>query len=483
MNYQSKYVLASKVFEHFDKETFKSLYALCIFPINDVFEPLFTEEFDIAPLFGGRGGGKSDTVAYHLLEECENEKYFKCYYGRNVFDTVRESFHAVLISAIEILGKENDYIYSKTSTGSLNIIHKRTGNKFVAFGGDKPDKLKSIKDPTHIVFEEADQFSLEVFTQMGATLRTERGKNRMYLIFNTEKVRESHWIRKVFFPELSKKTQDEAFKTNKKILKIFANYTDNYFINQEAYLEQLKLNAAGNHHQLEAAANGAWGVEINQNPFFYAFDRDFHVGNAKYINKNRYVDLSFDFNHTPMTLIVGQLDDMNKQVRVFDHIQADPNTLKDKTPIEAVCQLFINKYITTGLVPLNIIRVTGDASGKQKKSDRRRGEDFFSDILKYLGLRSGSLYLPRKNYEHKTSYNVINRVLYGLKNDDFVIDTELLFLIEEIEKAYPSDDNFSLDKAKKEFGLHALDAWRYLMLLWFTPSDYQKKLMYLTKKD
>lgn len=482
MAYSSNYVLASKFFKNFSLEEIKKLYALRLFPINDVFEPLFTEDFDVFLGYGGRGGGKSDTVAFHLLEECENEKYFKCYYGRNVFDTVRNSFHATLVTAIELLGRENEYGYSKQPNGSLDIIHKRTGNKFIAFGGDKPDKLKSIKDPTHIVFEEADQFSLEVFTQMGATLRTIRGKNRMYLLFNTEKVNERHWIRRVFFPELSKEKPDEELQSNKKLLKIFCNYTDNYFIDQDAYYENLKLNSAGNHHQLEASARGAWGVEINKNPFFYAFNETIHTGNAKYINDKRYVDLSFDFNHTPVTLIVGQLDDMNKEVRIFDHIQADPNTTKDKTPIEAVCQIFIDKYIKTGLVMLSNIRITGDASGTQKKADRRRGEDFYTDILRYLGLKSGALYLPKKNYLHITSYEIINKVLYSLQNDNFIIDTDLIFLIEEIQKAYPSK-NYSLDDAKKEFGLHALDAWRYLILLWFSPKDYEKKLLYLTKKE
>jgi hypothetical protein len=50
-----------------------------------------------------------------------------------------------------------------------------------------------------------------------------------------------------------------------------------------------------------------------------------------------------------------------------------------------------------------------------------------------------------------------------------------------LEKAYPGK-NFSLDEAKKEFGLHALDAFRYLLLMWFTPKDYEKKILYLQKK-
>ena len=481
MSYQSKYALASKVFEYYTLENYKELYDASIFPINDVFQPLFTKDFDVFLGFGGRGGGKTDHVAYHLIEECINDPYFSCYYGRNVFDTVRGSFHSTLITCIELLHLESEFTYSKAPNGTLEILHNKTGNKFTAFGGDKPDKLKSIKDPTHIVFEEADQFSLEVFTQMGATLRTLRGKNRMYLIFNTEKVNGRHWLARVFFPELLTEGDGIGFDTNKRILKIFCNYTDNYFIDQETYYETLKLNSAGNQHQLEAATRGAWGVELNGNPFFYALRKDLHVGNAKYILQNTYMDLSFDFNHTPMTLIVGMFNKIQGQALVIDHISADPNTLEGKTPIEAVCEIFIKRYLLTGLVQLNNIRVTGDASGTHKTASRRRGEDFYTDILKYLGLKRSALILPKKNYLHKTSYEVINKVLYSFINGELIIDEDLHILLDDLVKAYPAE-NYSLDKAKKEYGLHALDAFRYLMLLWFNPKDYLKTIEYILKQ-
>ena len=72
MSYSSKYALASKVFKYFDIESYKELYDVGVFPINDIFKPIFTEYFDILLAYGGRGGGKSDTVAFQLIEECIN---------------------------------------------------------------------------------------------------------------------------------------------------------------------------------------------------------------------------------------------------------------------------------------------------------------------------------------------------------------------------------------------------------------------------
>lgn len=117
-----------------------------------------------------------------------------------------------------------------------------------------------------------------------------------------------------------------------------------------------------------------------------------------------------------MTLLVGQLDVSIRKAKIIDHISADPLTMHGKTPIEAVCELFLRKYIYTGIVQLSHIRITGDASGKQMKADRRRGEDFYSDIIKYLGVRHTVINLPRKNFLHATSYKIINRVFLWLNS-------------------------------------------------------------------
>jgi hypothetical protein len=39
-------------------------------------------------------------------------------------------------------------------------------------------------------------------------------------------------------------------------------------------------------------------------------------------------------------------------------------------------------------------------------------------------------------------------------------------LEKDIKRSFPDKDK-SLNQAKKQFGLHVLDAWRYLMDLWF----------------
>lgn len=473
--YRSKYILASKFFELYDREDLQHFYNLGIFPINDVFKPLFTEDFDIALLYGGRGSGKSDSVTLHLIEECMNEKYFMCLYGRDVYKRIRTSIHKGIVEAIEMLGYQEEFIYGKLPNSSLDIIHKSTGNSFIAIGGDNPDSLKSISDPTHIYLEEADQFREEAFTQLGPTLRTIRGKNRMYLLFNTEKVTKTHWLWKTFFTDEN--------KSKKKILKIFSIYTDNYFINQAEYYETLRVNSVGNQHQLEAAANGAWGVQLNKNPFFYAFDYNEHTSDLSdyEFSGTSYIDLSFDFNHTPMTIVVGQFDMGSKCLVILDHIES-PEVLRNITPIEYVCMEFKRKYIDSGKVLLSHLRITGDASGTARKADRKFTENFYTDIMQTLGVKRSQIHIPKANPMHKQSYLVINYMLNELRRGEFLVDRSLEILIDDINKAYPNE-KYSLDPAKKEFGLHALDAFRYLQHLWFPQLKYKRIVKYLKKVE
>lgn len=89
------------------------------------------------------------------------------------------------------------------------ITCKTNGNKFIPFGADKADKLKSIKDPTHIWCEEFDQFAFTDFKHLYPTLRTLRGVNRFIGSFNTHEVLPTHWILKLFFPDLYEGTDKD----------------------------------------------------------------------------------------------------------------------------------------------------------------------------------------------------------------------------------------------------------------------------------
>ncbi|MBS1988745.1 phage terminase large subunit [Candidatus Dependentiae bacterium] len=235
-------------------------------PVNDIFFPFWNSRARIKLLYGGYGSGKSVDIADNLINQALNDKYFKCYYGRKIFDTVRGSCFETLYERIEDHGLQQYFSYSPAPTSTM-IIQCVNGNKFIPFGSDKPDKLKSIKDPTHIWCEEFDQFEdgdgekQGDFQLLFPRLRTTKAITQFIGSFNTAPVMPNHWVLKYFFPELyvGEKAKIDILD-GIDIQKIFANYSDNYFINQEEYYKQLVLASGGDTKLLDAIAKGDWGA-------------------------------------------------------------------------------------------------------------------------------------------------------------------------------------------------------------------------------
>jgi phage terminase large subunit len=385
------------------KEALKQVGAVAV---NDLLFYIWILVYDILLLFGGRGGGKSEAVCDKLLDECLSQEYFKCYYGRKVFDTVRGSCFATLVECIKKNRLESLFRYSEAENSSMIITCRSNGNSFIPFGSDKADKLKSIKDPTHIWCEEFDQFNFDDFKDLFPTLRTLRGANRFIATFNTHGVQMNHWIIKAFFSDmydgLDKDEIDvDKLVMDKRIEKIFVNYTDNYFIDQDKYRQTLWLSSAGNAEIFEGIANGAWGVAPNDMPWAFAFSKKKHVGSCKY-NPAYPIYLSWDFNRNPMACNVIQW--YNNTVYVLEVVK------KPKAGVDSMCEYIKVNY------PGCLFIVTGDYSGMTETSLFAEQVTHYKLIKHYLNLSEGQIKVqpnPKlaKNSTHVNSilafYNVV----------------------------------------------------------------------------
>lgn len=357
-------------------------------PVNDVLLPIWEKELaDLYLTYGGRGGGKSEAWADRLLDWCLTDKYFKCYYGRKVFDNVRDSCFATLVACIKKNKLEAYFKFSEADNSSM-IITCVNGNKFLPFGSDKAEKLKSIKDPTHIWCEEFDQFTQNDFKDLYPTLRTIRGSNIFVATFNTHSVLPTHWIFKVFFPKLYEGTDKEKDDTkikdilaNKKVSKIFINFTDNYFIDQDAYRELLWIAAAGNYAIFEGIAEGAWGIETNEDPWLFAFNRPKHVApHELFATPRQILYLAWDFNRNPAACVVLQWPDQQK-IQIID-------VIKEKNiGTEGICDIILDKY------PANeyVYMVTGDYSGDTASSIFKEQVTNYSMIKQKLGISENQI--------------------------------------------------------------------------------------------
>jgi phage terminase large subunit len=429
-------------------------------PVNDKLMPLWDLAYEILLVYGSRGGGKSEAIADELINECLSQKYFKCYYGRKVFDNVRHSQFDTLVASIKKLHLERYFIFSSTPTGSMEITCILNNNMFIPFGSDQASKLKSIKDPTHIWCEEFDQFDFDDFKTLYPTLRTKKGLNRFIASFNSYEVLPDHWILKVFFPEKYRSSQKSDVAVGdllkgKKVGKIFVNFADNYFIDQLTYRQTLWIAAAGNLIIFKGIAEGDFGVNLNETPYAYAFNRARHVSDGirikhPTINRNYPLILSFDFNRNPMTCTVAQHIEDKQKINILEVIKL-PNS-----GVDAVCEYILTHY------PGYLYIVTGDYNGDNVSSLYEEYVTHYEVIKSLLGITDLQIRIRPNPKQVKNSTHV-NLVLFYY--DICIHGENATPLVYDLEKVKRRADGTILkqDRDKPDQQADALDTFRYLV--------------------
>jgi hypothetical protein len=400
-------------------------------PINEVFWNFWAERAKINLLYGGYGSGKSVFIADLYINLALNTTYFKGLFGRKVAEDVRDSVFATICDRIEYFGLEDHFIYSRASNSKMRIRVWKTGNIMIPFGADRIDKLKSVKDVTHIFCEEFDQFEVHDYRLLISRLRVEDIETQFFAAFNTDKVTKEHWLYKEFFND------DMPFQEGR-LLKIFCNYTDNVFINQAEYEQTLWESAGFEEKRFREIAGGEWGTADTTNKYSWAFERPKHVlskDKQPYdIILSRPIYLSFDFNVDPITCTVSQHDGL-KWSRTFKEYRLR------NSDIYQLCERIKTDFPGCYLV------ATGDASGRNRNASNKGGMSFIMIIKQELELSEKQIQFPTSNPGVKDRRMLWNAILR--KHPDFKIYDDCLFLIDDLE-TLPVDEQGLVPKAKAE---------------------------------
>ncbi len=126
---------------------------------NDVYLP-YTDNLDrILILWGGRASGKSDFISKKIIYLMLKEPYFRGILIRNTFATIKDSQYQTVKDNIIELGLESLFEFTVNPL-QIKCVN---GNLLYARGMDEPAKIKSIKDPTTLWFEEEVPDSEEDF--------------------------------------------------------------------------------------------------------------------------------------------------------------------------------------------------------------------------------------------------------------------------------------------------------------------------------
>ena len=338
--------------------------------VNEAFVPLIENRDRYLILYGGRSSSKSDFTAKKLIFRCLTEKYFKYVLVRTNYNTIKESQYDTIKSIIEEWGIES---YFEFKLSPLEIICKN-GNRFICRGCDDPKKLKSIRNPTGVWWEE-DVPSYEDFVTITLTVRSNEADYLQEIFTINPEVDgdyNEHWFYKRFF---GNRTETSFRDTNEieiggKLLKMswtvmHSTYKDNKWSRTDNIV-QLESYKTEDPHKYLIHTLGLWGNPARDGLFYKKFNRINNVDKIKY-NPNIALHISFDFNVRPyLSIVITQLVD--KTIYLIDEIAAkDPdNNTRD------ACRLFVNNYRShsSGLF------VYGDPSGR---SDSTRSEVGYND--------------------------------------------------------------------------------------------------------
>jgi phage terminase large subunit len=176
--------------------------------VPEIFEPLFTETKRYKLLHGGRGSGKSETIArYLLLSGLQKKERVLC--TREVQKSIKESVHQILKDIID----EFELGYQVTNT---SIRHPLTGTEFIFHGlrDDTSKSIKSVKGITKCWVEEAQTITKNSLDILIPTIR-EEGSEIIFSMNRTDEY-DPVWVMLGERPD-------------KNTLVIFANWYDNPF--------------------------------------------------------------------------------------------------------------------------------------------------------------------------------------------------------------------------------------------------------------
>jgi len=162
---------------------------------NKYFQQIISNRDRYLLLYGGRDGAKSYSVAQKIVSDIWNEKYCKAVLVRQRHVDIKDSQYQTILDVIAQWGL-NDYFDAIKSPLEIRCSN---GNMIIARGLDNPKKMKSIKDPSIIWAEEADEISLEAFRDIDLSIRCP-GKSLEQFIMTFNPSDEDIWLNNYFFP-------------------------------------------------------------------------------------------------------------------------------------------------------------------------------------------------------------------------------------------------------------------------------------------
>lgn len=391
-----------------------------------------------------------------------------------------------------------------------NYIECTLTGSYVRFRGlDDSEKIKGITGFKRVILEEISQFDEIDLKQIKKRLRGREGQ-QIIGIFNP--ISEDHWIKTNVFD------QEELEEVESDITGIWANKQGNLVILKTNYLDNIyivgkwQVNEKGelvqtggfvDQHVIDDFEKdkltdnayyqvyglGNWGKIRTGGEFWKDFNVNKQLTKIGW-NEELPIHITFDENVNPfLTCLVWQIIPA-MEIRSKDGallwtkkqaIQIDEICLPDpRNRRHHVCNEFIARYPVLRVKGLFIY---GDRTSLKEDTAKEKGENFFTDISKYLKDYRPTQRLQSVNPSVVQSAGFINQTYRGETSIEILINERCKKSIYDYQYALEDSDG-TLKKTKKthpvtkvsyeEYG-HPSDAKRYFLTVAFA-SEYAEYL-------
>jgi len=423
---------------------------------NDAYRPLLKNQDRYLLLYGGRGSGKSIFAAQKLIVRCLNEKFFRYILVRKTYESIKDSQYQVIKDLCTEYKIDHLFTF-RVSPLSIECIN---GNKIICKGLDKPEKTKSVSEPTGIWYEEASELTEEDFIASTTSIRTTKANYLQEIFtFNPESPEADYhdfWIYRKWFKDkpMSFSSEIDIELPGGEIVKsrytaLHTDYTTNINNLPKEYIALLEDYKDFNYYYYLVFTKGLWGNQEIKSPFCFSFDKDKHSGKTIW-DANLETYLSFDFNKEPLTCLIAQKPE-------YGQLRCIENIFVSNVDIDEICDIILSKY------PNALFLVTGDQTGDTSTAIKK-GLTYYRKIKENLSISSGQVFLPGKNPLHRISRIEVNMLLH---KSDILFDpvncketiADCMIVEYDTVKLKIIKDNRSDDAQKADF----LDCFRYLV--------------------
>jgi len=300
---------------------------------------------------------------------------------RKIGETLEDSVYNQLTWAINLLGLQ---AYFQFKTKPLQIVYKKTGQRFYFRGCDKAEKLKSIKCKVGklkgVWFEELTEFDgmKEIRT---ITQSVVRGAKNILCFYSFNPPKDGkNWVN-----EESERVKENRYLSRSTYLDVPKDWLEENFLQEAEDLKQYKPDDYDNEY-LGKISHKTLNVVKN-------FSKKANVRNITY-NPELDLHITCDFNVDPMCWIFAH----KTETKVFYFSELAKDNTYTQECINEVCEIFKGHKA-------NII-INGDASGNYRNAQ--------SEYTNYtIMLRELWQHFPKEKIKlHIRDFNppIINRI-------------------------------------------------------------------------